>query len=80
MIELKKGIPQIIGYYDITVNIISIMQSLTTKPRQPEPSTILAESPVQEREKIRPIILSRENTCAMDVVGLSWIFLEDVYS
>jgi len=55
-----------------------VMQSLTLKSRQPEPSTILAETPVKEREKIHPIIFSRQNTCAMDVVGLSWIFLDDV--
>jgi len=56
------------------------MQSLTLKPRQPEPMTNLVELPVKEREKTRPQIISRQNTCAMDIVGLSWIFVEDDYS
>ena len=54
-----------------------VMQSLTLKSRQPEHSTTLAEIPVKERKKIHPIIFSRQNTCAMDVMGLSWIFVED---
>lgn len=37
----------------------------------------LAELPVREREKIDLEIVSRSNTCAMDVMGLSWIFLGD---
>jgi len=53
------------------------MQSLTLKPRQPEPSNILVETPVKEREKIRPEIISIQNTCAMDVMGLSWMFMDD---
>jgi len=53
------------------------MQSLTLHSRQPEPLNILVETPVQEREKIRPEILTRQNTCAMDMIGLSWIFVED---
>ncbi|WP_179370687.1 hypothetical protein [Nitrosopumilus ureiphilus] len=56
------------------------MQSLTLKPRQSEPTKILVETPVEEREKIRPEIISGQNTCAMDVMGLSWIFVEDDYS
>jgi len=54
-----------------------VMQSLTLKSRQPEPSTILDETPVKEREKIHPIIFSRQKACAMDVIGLSWIFAEE---
>jgi hypothetical protein len=72
--------PQINVYCDIIIYNVTIMQSLTIKPRQPEPSTILAETPVQEREKIRPEILTRQNTCAMDMIGLSWIFVEDDYA
>lgn len=53
------------------------MQSLTLNPRQPEPSTILVDTPVQKREKIRPEFMSKQNTSAMDVMGLSWIFMED---
>ncbi len=56
------------------------MQSLTLKTRQSEPRTNLVETPVKEREKIRPEILSQQNTTAMDVMGLSWIFVEDDYS
>ncbi|MGY5149301.1 MAG: hypothetical protein ACW9W3_04485 [Candidatus Nitrosopumilus sp. bin_68KS] len=50
------------------------------KTRQSEPRTSLVETPVKEREKIRPEILSLQNTTAMDVMGLSWIFIEDDYS
>ncbi|AJW70791.1 hypothetical protein NADRNF5_1101 [Nitrosopumilus adriaticus] len=56
------------------------MQSLTLKQGQSEPKTSLVETPVKEREKIRPEILSLQNTSAMDVMGLSWIFVEDDYS
>ncbi len=56
------------------------MQSLTLKPGQSEPITSLVDTPVKEREKIRPEILSLQNTSAMDVMGLSWIFVEDDYS
>ena len=56
------------------------MQSLTLKSRQPEPANILADTPVKEREKIHPEILSKQNTCALDVMGLSWIFVDDDYS
>jgi hypothetical protein len=56
------------------------MQSLTLKPRQSEPLKILVETPVKERENIRSEIISKQNTCAMDVLGLSWIFAEDDYS
>ncbi|WP_179371605.1 hypothetical protein [Nitrosopumilus ureiphilus] len=56
------------------------MQSLTLKQRQPEPTKILVGTPVKEREKIRPEIVSRQNTCAMDVMGLSWIFVGDNFS
>ena len=59
---------------------MAIMQSLTLQSRQPEPTNILVETPVKEREKIHPEILTRQNTCAMDMIGLSWIFVEDDYS
>ena len=73
--------PQLVGYGQIIINRRYYnMQSLTLKPRQSEPTNNLVELPVKEREKIRPEILSRQNTCAMDVMGLSWIFVEDDYS
>ena len=73
--------PQLVGYGQITTNLwYYVMQSLTLKPRQSEPLTTLAELPVKEREKIRPEILSRQNTSAMDMMGLSWIFVEEDYS
>jgi len=56
------------------------MQSLTLKPRQPEPTNILVQSPVKEREKIHISLTSRQNTSAMDMMGLSWIFVEEDYS
>jgi len=35
--------------------------------------------PVKEDEKLYPKIVSRQNTCAIDMIGLSWILFEDVY-
>jgi hypothetical protein len=73
--------PQVVGHSQIITILKSInMQSLTLKPRQSEPKTSLVDTPVKEREKIRPEILSLQNTSAMDVMGLSWIFVEDDYS
>jgi len=56
------------------------MQSLSLKSRQPEPTNNLVQSPVKEREKIHISLTTRQNTSAMDVMGLSWIFLEDDFS
>ncbi|MDH3490036.1 MAG: hypothetical protein OEL56_06270 [Nitrosopumilus sp.] len=53
------------------------MNQLILKSRQPEPSTILVDTPVKEREKIHTELLSGQNICAMDIMGLSWIFAED---
>ncbi len=30
-----------------------------------------------QKEKINLELVSRQNTCAMDVIGLSWMFVED---
>ena len=54
----------------------SFMQSLTFECRQPEPPKSLAELPVRERKKIQPNHF-RTNLSAADVMGLSWIFVED---
>ena len=56
------------------------MQSLTLKSRQPEPTKNLVQKPVKERERLHINLVSRQNTSAMDVMGLSWIFAEDDYS
>jgi hypothetical protein len=56
------------------------MSQLILKSRQPEPTTTLVETPVKEREIIHTELISRQNVCAMDVMGLSWIFVEDDYS
>jgi hypothetical protein len=56
------------------------MQSLTLNSRQPEPTNNLVQSPVKERERIHINLVSRQNTSAMDVMGLSWIFAEEDYS
>jgi len=53
------------------------MSQLILKSRQPEPSIILVETPVKERETIHTELLSGQNTCAMDIMGLSWIFAEE---
>jgi len=53
------------------------MNQLILESRQPEPKKNLVLLPVKEREKIHLGLVSRQNTCAMDVMGLSWIFVED---
>jgi len=40
---------------------------------------LVEELPVKEDEKLHLEIVSRQNTCAMDMIGLSWIFFEDDY-
>jgi len=50
------------------------MSQLILKSRQPEPSKILYELPVKEREKIQLHLVSNKNSCAIDVMGLSWVF------
>jgi hypothetical protein len=52
------------------------MQSITIKSRQPEPTNILDKSPVKERG-IHINLTKRQNTSAMDIMGLSWIFAAD---
>jgi hypothetical protein len=43
-----------------------------------EASKILVESlPVKEDKKLQIKIVSRQITSAMDMIGLSWIFMED---
>lgn len=45
-----------------------------------EATKSLVESlPVKEEEKLHMNLVSRQNTCALDMIGLSWIF-EDDYS
>jgi len=41
--------------------------------------TLVEKLPVKEDEKLHIEIVSRQNTCAIDMVGLSWIFFEDDY-
>lgn len=53
------------------------MQSLTLKTRQPEPTNNLAYTPVKERERMYIKLTTKKNTSAMDVMGLSWIFVGD---
>jgi hypothetical protein len=69
--------PQINGHDHIFPRLLISMSQLILKSRQPEPSTILAETPVKEREKIYTELMSRKDVCAMDVMGLSWIFVEE---
>ena len=72
--------PQREQYYYKIICRTKSMSLLLEQTRQSEPLTTLVETPVKEREKIHPKIMSRQNTCAMDVMGLSWIFQEDDYS
>jgi hypothetical protein len=53
------------------------MNQLILESRQPQPQKNLVVLPVKEREKIQLELVSRQKTCAIDVMGLSWIFLED---
>jgi len=69
--------PQINGHDHIFQRLLIFMSQLILKSRQPEPSIILVETPVKEREIIHTELLSGQNVCAMDVMGLSWIFAEE---
>jgi len=40
---------------------------------------LVEDIPVKKDEKLHLEIVSRQNTCAMDILGLSWIFFEDDY-
>jgi len=39
--------------------------------------TLVESTPVKADEKLHLEFVSKHNTSAMDVVGLSWIFVED---
>ncbi|EGG41456.1 Hypothetical protein Nlim_1748 [Candidatus Nitrosarchaeum limnium SFB1] len=41
--------------------------------------TLVKRLPVKEDGKFYPEIVSRQNTCAMDLIGLSWVLLECDY-
>jgi hypothetical protein len=41
--------------------------------------TLVDSIPVKEDEKLHLELASRQNTSAMDIVGLSWVFFEDDY-
>ena len=72
----KKGMPQIEGYCLILLGCGCFM-SQQLKIRQPEPRNNLVELPVREGERININLTSRKNTSAMDIMGLSWIFMGD---
>jgi len=45
-----------------------------------ETRKILIESlPVKEDEKFHLNLAARQNTCALDMMGLSWIFEDDYF-
>jgi len=74
----QKGIPQTRDYCLILLQYCCSM-SQQLKIRQPELTNNLVESPVKERERIHINLTSRQNISAMDIMGLSWIFVEDDY-
>jgi len=39
--------------------------------------TLVESLPVKEEEKLRLSLVTRQNTCALDMMGLSWIFEDD---
>lgn len=63
----------------ITEYHIYVMSTIQIqKEWQPPPAKNLVESlPVKEGKKLHIEIVSRQNTDAMDMMGLSWIFFED---
>jgi len=40
---------------------------------------LVESTPVKEDEKLYPEIISLQNTPAVDMMGLSWLFFEDDY-
>jgi hypothetical protein len=54
------------------------MNLLRLETRQPEPRTILVEQiPVKERDKNNFQTMPKISICAMDIMGLSWIFQDE---
>jgi len=52
------------------------MNQLILESKQNKASKTLVEPLVHKREKIQNEITSRQNICALDVMGLSWTLLD----
>jgi len=78
----NQGMPQTINYRQISEPSKTFrMQIQYVENSHSKATENLVESlPVKEDEKLSLEIISRQNTCAMDVIGLLWIFAEDDYS
>lgn len=76
---IVKGIPHCGIQIHITEYHIYVMSTIQIRKEwQPSPAKNLVESsPVKEDEKLHLEIVSRQNTDAMYMIGLSWIFFED---
>ncbi len=69
----SKGMPQINKHEHISDKVIFYMNQLDL-----ELGKATSENQTfQQKEKIHLELVSRQNTCAMDVIGLSWIFVDD---
>ena len=68
-----EGMPQSFGHEHITLDLSSFMNQLILDSRLPEFQKNQLV-PVNEQEKIDIKLVSRQKICAMDVMGLSWIF------
>lgn len=49
------------------------------KSHSEAPKSLVESLPVKEDEKLHINLVTRQNTCALDMMGLSWVF-EDDYS
>ncbi|MDH3278356.1 MAG: hypothetical protein OEM21_09700 [Nitrosopumilus sp.] len=65
--------PQSFGHEHITLDLSSFMNQLILDSRPPgfQKNQLV---PVNEQEKTEIKLVSRQSICAMDVMGLSWIF------
>jgi len=67
-----------IDKYPCTLIILKMQQIQYVENSYSEAAKTLVEgSPVKEDEKLHLEMVSRQNICAMDIIGLSWIFEDD---
>ena len=76
---IVKGIPHCGIQIHITEYHIYVMSTIQIqKEWQPFPAKNLVESsPVKKGKKLETNLITRQNTDAMDMMGLSWIFEDD---
>ena len=78
---IQYGMPQIRNYIQITlVHINFEMQQIqyVENSHSEVPKSLVQSLPVKEEEKLHINLVSKQNTCAMDMIGLSWIFEDEL--